>query len=156
GEVGGGQLGARSQARELEEPLGAGAGFAHPVGALERAGDDVLHHRHTPESAHELPGARHPVAADPIRAGLADIVAAKRMRPSSGGRKPVMQLKSVVLPAPFGPMRPTMSPSSMTKDTSLLATRPPKRLVTEASSRRDGMVRLPTPASAATAARGGR
>src|SRR5207247_11339498 len=40
-----------------------------------------------------------------------------------------MQLNSVVLPAPFGPMRPTISPGSMASDTSRLASRPPKRLL---------------------------
>src|SRR5438477_11630193 len=41
-----------------------------------------------------------------------------------------MQLKSVVLPAPLGPMRPTISPGSMASEISLLASRPPKRFVT--------------------------
>src|SRR5881396_3062477 len=40
-----------------------------------------------------------------------------------------MQLNSVVLPAPFGPMSPTISPGSMASDTSRLASRPPKRLL---------------------------
>src|SRR5205814_1727920 len=40
-----------------------------------------------------------------------------------------MQLKSVVLPAPLGPMRPTISPGSMASEISLLASRPPKRFV---------------------------
>src|SRR5258705_11599247 len=50
-----------------------------------------------------------------------------------------MQLKSVVFPAPFGPMRPTISPLPMVNDTSLLAMRPPNRLVTARSSRRVDM-----------------
>src|SRR5215831_20112276 len=40
-----------------------------------------------------------------------------------------MQLKRVVLPAPFGPIRPTISPGSMASETSLLATSPPNRRV---------------------------
>src|SRR5689334_2580560 len=44
-----------------------------------------------------------------------------------------MQLNSVVLPAPLGPMRPTISPLSMTSETLLLATRPPKRLVADST-----------------------
>ena len=40
-----------------------------------------------------------------------------------------MQLKSVVLPAPLGPISPTISRDSMVSETSWLATRPPKRLV---------------------------
>src|SRR5258708_37646638 len=39
-----------------------------------------------------------------------------------------MQLKRVVLPAPLGPMRPTISPGSMASEMSLLASRPPKRV----------------------------
>ena len=35
------------------------------------------------------------------------------IRPSSGWSAPLMQLKSVVLPAPLGPIRPTISPGSM-------------------------------------------
>src|SRR5919197_4230037 len=42
-----------------------------------------------------------------------------------------MQLNRVVLPAPFGPMSPTISPLSMSSETLLLAVRPPKRLVTD-------------------------
>src|SRR6266536_1007810 len=44
-----------------------------------------------------------------------------------------MTLKSVVLPAPFGPMMPTRSPSPTSKLTSRTAVRPPKRLVTRSS-----------------------
>ena len=36
-----------------------------------------------------------------------------------------MQLKVVDFPQPFGPMRPTNSPSSTSKETLLTATRPP-------------------------------
>src|SRR5262245_15234204 len=38
-----------------------------------------------------------------------------------------MQLKSVVLPAPFGPIRPTMRPGATPKETPSSATMPPKR-----------------------------
>src|SRR5512139_3291397 len=41
-----------------------------------------------------------------------------------------MQLKSVVLPAPFGPIRPTMRPASTSKETLSSATMPPKRTPT--------------------------
>ena len=40
----------------------------------------------------------------------------------------------VDLPAPFGPISPTISPASTAKLTSLTATRPPKRLVTPSTS----------------------
>ena len=40
------------------------------------------------------------------------------------------QLKSVVLPAPLGPISPTIWPGAMSKETSSSATMPPKRIVT--------------------------
>src|SRR5437879_6307887 len=45
-----------------------------------------------------------------------------------------MTLKSVVLPAPLGPMMPRISPGAARRLTSLTAVRPPKRLVTASSS----------------------
>src|SRR3954471_4556063 len=39
-----------------------------------------------------------------------------------------MQLKAVVLPAPFGPIRPTISNSLTSRLTSCSACRPPKRI----------------------------
>src|ERR1043166_7917252 len=50
-----------------------------------------------------------------------------------------MQLNSVVLPAPFGPMSPTISPGSMASDTSRFASRPPKRLVAASTLSRAAM-----------------
>src|SRR4051812_18258641 len=50
------------------------------------------------------------------------------MRPASGRRNPVSWLKSVLLPAPFGPMMARNSARPTSNDTSLVATRPPKRL----------------------------
>src|SRR5439155_18678266 len=49
-----------------------------------------------------------------------------------------MQLNSVVLPAPLGPMRPTISPASMASETSRFAARPPKRLVEDSTRSRRG------------------
>src|SRR5690242_3508874 len=46
--------------------------------------------------------------------------------PAVGASAPAMRLKSVVLPAPFGPMRPAISPSLRSKETSATATAPPK------------------------------
>src|SRR6266498_1557289 len=49
---------------------------------------------------------------------------------------PVIVLKKVVLPAPFGPIRPAIIPFSITKSTLLTATRPPNALVTLRASKR--------------------
>ena len=43
--------------------------------------------------------------------------------------RPVMTLKNVVLPAPFGPIRLTTDFGGMLNETSSTATRPPKRMV---------------------------
>src|SRR5678816_240429 len=45
-----------------------------------------------------------------------------------------MTLKSVVLPAPLGPMMPRISPGAARRLTSFTAVSPPKRLVTASSS----------------------
>src|SRR5258705_8012526 len=69
---------------------------------------------------------------------------ARLIVPRSGGWMPVMRLTSVVLPAPFGPMRPRISPAPIVRATSLVATSPPKRLVspTVSSSAISGVPRL--------------
>ena len=47
-----------------------------------------------------------------------------------------MTLNAVVLPAPFGPISPTISPASAVKETASSATMPPKRFETLSTSRR--------------------
>src|SRR5437588_7964137 len=53
----------------------------------------------------------------------------KRIEPAVGGKVPDSMLKIVLLPEPFGPIRPRISPLSTLKDTSLTAVNPPKRLI---------------------------
>src|SRR5581483_1256916 len=55
-----------------------------------------------------------------------------RTRPVSGGRNPLMTSNSVVLPAPLGPMIPTISSSLTASETPRSARTPPK--LTEQSS----------------------
>src|SRR3954452_561634 len=50
--------------------------------------------------------------------------------PDVGAYTPVIALKQVVLPAPFGPIRPRISPGRMSNETSSSATTPPNRIVT--------------------------
>src|SRR5438067_13666055 len=52
-----------------------------------------------------------------------------------------MALKAVVLPAPFGPMRPTIEPSATSRETSSSATIPPNRSRAWSSARRRTSVR---------------
>ncbi|MBA7586169.1 hypothetical protein ES708_28165 [subsurface metagenome] len=55
--------------------------------------------------------------------------------PESGLYSPAMTFNNVVLPAPFGPIRPTASPVCISKLKSLITTNPPKLLVTPATER---------------------
>ena len=52
-----------------------------------------------------------------------------RSRPASGARIPATQRSVVVLPAPFGPTRPRISPARTSKPSASTATRSSKRLV---------------------------
>src|ERR1700719_1015843 len=52
------------------------------------------------------------------------------MAPSLSPRKPVMIENSVVLPAPFGPIRAVMRPASAVNDARSRASEPPKRFDT--------------------------
>src|SRR6476646_9242538 len=49
------------------------------------------------------------------------------IEPAVGGNVPESMLKIVLLPDPFGPIRPTISPRSTLNDTLLTAVNPPKR-----------------------------
>src|SRR5438270_10486460 len=58
----------------------------------------------------------------------------KRIEPALGGKVPAIRLKIVVLPEPFGPIRPRISPGLTAKDTPLTARNPPNRLARPATS----------------------
>src|SRR5436853_536232 len=68
------------------------------------------------------------------------------------GRKPEMQSKSVVLPAPFWPMRPRISPWRRSRSTSSTAWMPPKRLTMPRQDRRTGASSAGGPAGLGPAA----
>src|SRR5206468_893217 len=55
--------------------------------------------------------------------------------PAEGRTAPVIRLNSVVLPAPFGPMKPQICRSGMSKLTSFNAATPPKNFVSVWTSR---------------------
>ena len=52
-----------------------------------------------------------------------------RMRPALGEKRPEMMLRSVVLPDPFGPISPTISPGRRLRSTPSRARRPAKFLI---------------------------
>ncbi len=56
------------------------------------------------------------------------VAAEERDAPALGSSVPVTQWKSVVLPAPFGPMSTRRSPCGTLSDTPSTARRPPKSL----------------------------
>src|SRR2546425_4713787 len=58
----------------------------------------------------------------------------KRMAPASGVSAPAIRLKSVVLPAPFGPMSPVMVPASIASSMPSTARRLPKALTSPDTS----------------------
>src|SRR5207253_956254 len=58
----------------------------------------------------------------------------KRIEPAVGDRSPAMQLKKVDLPAPFGPIRPTISLALTARLASLRARKPPKARLTLSTS----------------------
>src|ERR1700684_1602661 len=62
-------------------------------------------------------------------------VPASSTRPSSLRNCPQTQLNSVVLPAPLGPTRPTLSPTPTSKLMSLTACTPPQDFATPTSER---------------------
>ena len=59
---------------------------------------------------------------------------AKRISPLSGANAPATMLKVVVLPAPFGPIRPTIVPSPTSNDTPATARKPRNAFETSRTS----------------------
>src|SRR5918998_1923955 len=68
------------------------------------------------------------------------------MGPRVGGRNFVSRLKQVVLPAPFGPIRPWMVPRRTRRVTSLTATKPRNSFVSPSVSRMVSVTRNALPA----------
>src|SRR5215218_1957954 len=63
--------------------------------------------------------------------------------PSDGSYMPAIILKSVVLPAPFGPINPWIVPRGMARSTLLTAVRPPNRLVSPVALRTTSVAAAP-------------
>src|SRR5256884_2747673 len=79
-----------------------------------------------------------PIPRRAIRYGFIPVIDAssQRMSPASGRVSPLMQLRSVVLPAPLGPMIPNTWPGSTVKVTPARALTPPNRLLTSRTASR--------------------
>src|SRR5438067_4941516 len=101
--------------------------------------------RPIPRAARSL--ARNEVTSRPARA----------TRPASIRCSPEMALNSVVLPAPLGPMRPTIDPSGTRTETRSRAWRPPKATEMPSTTSRSSIALADDPwAPAAAIAGGGR
>jgi hypothetical protein len=70
----------------------------------------------------------------PVIGQARDVSPPMRLVPASERMVPAIRLSSVVLPEPFGPMRPSTSPGETASDMLLTATRPPNALVTPSTS----------------------
>src|ERR1700742_2662199 len=77
-----------------------------------------------------MPSRHRAAASRPVTA-----LSPKVTMPASGGRSPEMRPNRLVLPAPFGPTIPTVSPAPTVKLRSSAMTTWPKRFVTWSSSR---------------------
>ena len=97
--------------------------------ARVRADEDVLEHRHRREQVDVLKRAGDPTLDDPIRRCAQQGLPVEASRPPSGSYRRVITLNAVVLPAPFGPIRPEICPDSTSNETPSRATMPPKRNV---------------------------
>src|SRR3954454_17777960 len=71
------------------------------------------------------------------------------MLPRVGWRNLVSRLKQVVLPAPFGPIRPWMLPRRTFRETPFTATNPRNSFVSPSVSRMDSVTRIVLPVAAA-------
>src|SRR5580692_2204265 len=65
---------------------------------------------------------------------LVTVRPAKEISPASGDRSPEMRPNRLVLPAPFGPTIPTVSPAPMLRESFSAMTTRPNRFVTWSSS----------------------
>src|SRR5580698_8625585 len=77
-----------------------------------------------------------PMPARAWASGEARVISSpsNRMRPVVGSASPAMQLKNVDLPAPFGPINPTISPSATDRSAPATARKLPNSLETLVAS----------------------
>src|SRR5450755_3036774 len=69
----------------------------------------------------------------PAASSLVTVRPARRTSPALGARSPEMRPNRLVLPAPFGPTIPTVSPAWTVRERSSATTTRPNRLVTPSS-----------------------
>ena len=113
------------------------------------ATQEVLARRHAREQLDALERAGDAEPGPLVRRHAGEVAAVEGDRAAVGlAGCPSRQLKNVVLPAPLGPIRPTISPAPTSRLTSLSAVMPANRFVTVARLR--AASRSGSPAGAAT------
>jgi hypothetical protein len=95
------------------------------------------------ELVRDLEGAQQPAVIEVVGGEPRDVVARQQDAPPEGGKTPATMLNSVVLPAPLGPIRPVIEPSSTDIEQSSTASRLPNRLDTFRTSMIGAMTRRP-------------
>ena len=125
------RVGQRAEPDPLQHVARLGARLARVVMAQQGADRGVVEHRHRFEGERHLEGAGESRARARASGGRRVTSAPSKVTvPEVTGRSPVRQLKKVDLPAPLGPIRPRMSPSSTDTDASSTALKAPNALVT--------------------------
>ena len=77
---------------------------------IDRRAPDIVGDREAAERARQLEAADEAQARALVRRQPVDPRRPKSTQPALSGTVPLMQLTSVVLPEPFGPIRPSRSP----------------------------------------------
>ena len=90
-------------------------------------GEHVLQRRHLREQPQVLEGAGEPAPGPRIGRKTVDPRAAQLYRAGCRGARPLIALKTLVLPAPFGPISPCRLPRSTRRSRPSIAVRPPYR-----------------------------
>ncbi len=108
-------------ARERREHLRQRPPQRRPLGRDQQVLLDV----HVVEQLDRLEGARHATARELVRGWPVTSIPSKRTCPLEGRCAPISPSTSEVLPAPLGPIRPTIDPRGILKLMSSIATTPP-------------------------------
>ena len=113
----------------------AGAARRHRV---EQRNAQIVEEAQADERPRQLEAAGEPHARALVRGRPSTARPSKRTEPCSFCSVPQMQLTSVLLPEPFGPIRPRRSPAGTLSEMFSSATKPPKRLPRSSTSSRFG------------------
>ena len=109
------------------------------VGAGMGADADVVEHRKIGKQRDVLEGAADADFGDPVRRARQDALAFHQDVAGARLIEPGEAVESVVLPAPFGPIRPRIAPLCMSKDTPFNAMMPPNTTLTSRTASRGAL-----------------